>query len=71
MEYLTHITKNGDRWDLLAYKYYGKAFAVEFLLDANPAHAKQTILPSGIKLIIPVLSQEQLNPEQESVVAWR
>jgi phage tail protein X len=70
-EYLTHITKDGDRWDLLAHEYYGTAFATEVLLEANPAHAALAVLPSGLSLVVPILSPEDLRPEEEGPVPWR
>jgi len=71
MEYLTHKTKDGDRWDLLAYEYYGNAFAIGFLLDANPRCASLTQLPSGLALKVPLIDADTINPPQSGGVPWR
>jgi len=99
-EYLTHNTKNGDRWDLLAFDYYGTAFATEILLEANPAltltggralpdsppgppplqggvnppfaaSSQLAVLPAGLTLVVPILSPDDLKPEEEGPVPWR
>lgn len=66
MTYLEHITRKGERWDLLAYHYYGDALAYEQIIVANPLVAIRSALPSGIALRIPVLesvtSQKDLPP---------
>jgi len=71
MEYLTHKTKDGDRWDLLAYEYYGNAFATEILLDANPEYANLTSLPFALSIKIPLVDNDAINPPQTGVVPWR
>lgn len=53
MRYLEHITTDGERWDNLAWHYYGDALAYERIIAANPHVAIYPVLPSGIQLIIP------------------
>ncbi|MEH6739582.1 MAG: tail protein X [Sulfitobacter sp.] len=66
MPHFTHLTIDGDRWDLLAYRYYGDANKQTVLLDANrrlfisPVVVPPLILSSGITLIIPVLEDDQV-----------
>ncbi|KQI69380.1 hypothetical protein AN189_02845 [Loktanella sp. 3ANDIMAR09] len=62
--YFEHRTVQGDRWDLLAYRYYGDASRMSVILDANrslfldPIRMPPLILPSGLTLIIPVLDDD-------------
>ena len=70
-EYLLRRTMDGDRWDLLAQEYYGNAFAIEPLLEANPVNASLTILPAGLTLKIPLLRTQDIKPEPEGDVPWR
>jgi phage tail protein X len=65
-EYLTHATVTGDRWDLLAQRYYGDGTAYGFLLQANPDVAFTPLLPAGITLRIPILDAATLNPAPAS-----
>ncbi len=54
-EYYEYITQEGDRWDLIAYKFYGDPMLYEPIVVANFDVPIVPILPSGIKLKIPVI----------------
>ena len=54
-KYLEHITSDNERWDLLAWRYYGDATRYEQIIVANPTVPIEPVLPSGVKLMIPVL----------------
>lgn len=53
--FIEHITSDNDRWDLLAWKYYGDATQYEQIIVANPDVPIWPVLPSFVKLLIPVL----------------
>lgn len=62
--YVEHITVEGERWDLLAYDYYGDPHEYEKIIIANPLIPITPILKSGVKLRIPVGDKSRtLNPE--------
>ncbi|HGD3424777.1 TPA: tail protein X [Enterobacter hormaechei] len=63
MRYLEHITTEGERWDNLAWRYYGDALAYERIIVANPHVAILPVLPSGMRLVIPVISITQISSE--------
>lgn len=73
--YFEHRTKDGDRWDLLAYHYYGDASKQWVLLDANrslfidPITVPPLILKSGITLIVPVLDAETV--DENTLPPWK
>ncbi len=49
----TYTTIQGDMWDLIAYKVYGKEAYTAKLLKAN-AHLKDiAIFPAGVKITCP------------------
>ena len=50
---LTHIIKEGDRLDLLAYKYYGDPTKFWLICDANQSMFPYELLVPGKKIIIP------------------
>lgn len=52
---LEHITSQGDRWDLLAWRYYGDARLYEPIIAANPEVAIVPVLEPGIRILIPLL----------------
>ncbi len=70
MKVIEHITKDGDRWDLLAWEYYGDPTAYENIIVANPDVTMDAVLPSGIKLLIPV-QQKAENEATESLPPWK
>lgn len=58
-EYYSYITKDNDRWDLIAYKFYNDATRYEPIINANPDVNISPILKSGLKLKIPVLNESE------------
>ena len=55
--FLIHITKEGERWDLLAYRYYGNAMEFERIIATNPHVPITPVLNSGLVLSIPVIEK--------------
>jgi phage tail protein X len=64
-----YITKEGDRWDLIAYKFYADASLYEKIIQSNPAVEITPILKSGIRLKIPILNQD--SQIQFELPPWR
>lgn len=58
-EKTTYKTKGGERWDTVAYEAYGDAMLFPVIAAANPEVPLTAVLPQGIELIVPVLSQSQ------------
>lgn len=57
-EFVEHLTIEGDRWDLIAWRYYGDPHLYEPIIAANPTVPIQPFLASGIRLRVPVLPDE-------------
>ncbi len=67
--HLEHVTGPNERWDHLAYRYYGDANRTAPIIRANRALYPDTavipvILPVGITLRIPILDPEPLSDAQ-------
>ena len=56
-----YTTQDGDRWDLLAYRYYGNAAQTGPLESANLHVPLTPTLPAGIVLRIPVLEIAEID----------
>jgi phage tail protein X len=56
-QYLTHISAAGDRWDLLAWNYYGDATLLGTIVMANPTMPIEPVLSAGMTVLIPVLQK--------------
>ncbi len=57
-EFYTYITKQNDRWDLIAYEYYNNALLYEEIIKANPEIKITPVLAEGIQIKVPVLQEE-------------
>lgn len=58
-EFYSYITKDGDRWDMISYKFYNNPNLYEEIIKANPEVPQEPVLESGIKLKIPVLEESE------------
>ena len=56
-----YITKNGDRWDLIAYKAYGDATMIDIIIAANPGVPVDPVLKEGITLNIPIVDEPDVD----------
>lgn len=59
--YLKHIVSDSERWDNLAYRYYGDPLKVNLLIDANPHIPFCEQLPTGQIIWVPVLQVAQVD----------
>ena len=56
MRFIEVITKDNDRWDLIAWRCYGDASRIEPILPANPDIPIRSVLPAGLRVLVPVLA---------------
>lgn len=70
-EYLIHTVNSGERWDQIAYKYYGSALMYENIIRANPSVPIWASLPEGTRLKIPVLNADEVEAETGGQPPWR
>ena len=54
-QFITYISSDGDRWDLLAWRYYGDPTNFSPIVMANPGIPIEPVLSAGMRVIIPVL----------------
>ena len=59
-QYIVHITKAGERWDLLAWRYYGDPTDYQMIIMANPGIAIEPVFDSGISLAVPIVQKSAL-----------
>ena len=60
-EYTEYITIEGDRWDTVAWKAYGDPMRFLDIADANPKVPLDAVIPSGTKLMVPVIDAVELD----------
>lgn len=67
-QYLTHITREDERWDSIAYHYYDDVSKMSLLIEENPHAPIAPTLPSGLQLRIPVL---EVQPGIQDLPPWK
>ncbi|QOD81896.1 tail protein X [Chromobacterium haemolyticum] len=71
MEYLEHITSAGERWDTLAWEYYGDANLMSPIIEANPQLRILPSLSAGLVVKIPVLEDDDPALAEEDLPPWK
>ena len=62
---LIHITSQGERWDSIAWRYYGSVNEAGRIMAANPDMPLVPVLPGGLRLTIPVIDAPELEETVE------
>jgi len=58
-QYIAHVTTAGERWDLLAWTYYGDATLYSPIIMANPLIPIEPAFEAGHQIAIPLLQVSQ------------
>jgi hypothetical protein len=67
-EYFEHIAAPGERWDLLAHRYYGDALLTGLIIEANrrlwrdDLAAIAPVIAPRTRLKIPVIEKPAIDP---------
>lgn len=59
-QFILHITKAGERWDLLAWRYYGDPTGYNPLIMANPNVVIDPVFDAGITIAVPIVQKRTL-----------
>jgi phage tail protein X len=68
-QYITHISSDGDRWDLLSWNYYGDATLFGPIVMANPSIPIEPVLPAGLIISIPLM--EKVDTVATGLPPWK
>lgn len=66
-----YITKLNDTWDMIANRAYANPMTISELMDANPGVPIMPILPAGIKLMVPVLTDTFVETNDANLPPWK
>jgi phage tail protein X len=55
--FISYVTTAGDRWDLLAWRFYGDPTDYSPMIMANPPVPIEPVFEAGIQIAIPILTQ--------------
>ena len=56
-QYILHVTSAGERWDLLAWQYYGDPTDYSPIIMANPNVPIEPVFDAGISIAVPLQQQ--------------
>lgn len=56
--WIEHTAVLGDRWDTLAYRYYGDAFGFMRLIEANSHIPIRPFIAPGTPVVIPLIEPD-------------
>ncbi|HXN85802.1 MAG TPA: tail protein X [Candidatus Binataceae bacterium] len=56
-QFITHVTVAGERWDLIAWNYYGDPTLFGSIIMANPNVPIEPVFEAGLVIVIPILQQ--------------
>lgn len=68
---IEYRTKDGDRWDLIAWNFYGDASKFGPIIQANPDVVIDTVLDGGITLYIPILPDDEIQQSNDTLPPWK
>ncbi len=68
-QYITHITSVGERWDLLAWRYYGDATIYSPIIMANPSIPIEPVFEAGLVIAIPIIQLSA--PQNSNLPPWK
>ncbi|MGS5088285.1 tail protein X [Hydrogenophaga sp. A37] len=70
---LKHTVVAGERWDTLAWRYYGNPFAYGRLVEANPAINIVPLLPAGETVLVPLLTvaEQAAQRDTSNLPPWK
>jgi len=54
---ILHVTTAGERWDLLAWEYYGDPTDYSPIIMANPNVPIEPVFDAGIAIAVPILQK--------------
>jgi phage tail protein X len=59
-QFIAHVTTAGERWDLLAWQYYGDPTEYSVIIMANPRVPIEPVFDAGITVMVPILEQSDV-----------
>lgn len=70
-QFTEYITKEGERWDAIAYNAYGDVGKVSILVQNNPNIPITPRLPSGLRMLIPILPTAKSVANKDLLPPWK
>lgn len=59
-QFILHVTTAGERWDLLAWQYYGDPTDYSPIIMANSTVPIEPVLDAGVAIAVPILQKSSV-----------
>jgi phage tail protein X len=69
--FIPYITQAGDRWDTIAWKFYGDATLFGPIIQTNPQIAIEAVFEAGLNIGVPLLVVDQSIQAAEDLPPWK
>lgn len=66
-----YTAQDGERWDTVAYKAYGRADLAHVIIEANPGVPITARLKGGTVLDVPLLDDTIIKTDAELLPPWK
>ena len=70
-QFIAHVTVAGERWDTLAWKYYGDATLIGPIIQTNPQIAIEAVFEAGLVVGVPILMVDQTVSSEADLPPWK
>ena len=71
MAFVEYVSKQGDRWDIIANKAYGDPTLINGIIEANTTLSITPIIPVGYRIIVPILEIGEIQIDSELLPPWK
>jgi len=70
-QFLTHITRAGERWDSLAWIYYHDATLFGPIVQTNPQIPIEAVFEAGMTIGVPILTVDETAADPTDLPPWK
>ena len=70
-QFINHVTAAGERWDTLAWKYYGDTTLFGPIIQTNPQIAIEAVFEAGLNIGVPLLMVNQPVQTEADLPPWK
>lgn len=70
-QFISHTTVAGERWDSLAWRYYGDATLIAPIIQTNPAIQIEAVFEAGRIIGVPLIVVDQTVQQKADLPPWK
>jgi len=70
-QFIPHVTIAGERWDSLAWQYYGDAALFGPIIQTNPQIPIEAVFEAGLVIGVPIVMVNRAVQEAADLPPWK